>query len=159
MLKFGYAAAFLALAQANPYYKNEAYEKAHPRSGRKVSRREDPSKPLHVHVVPHSHDDVGWLKTIDEYYSGTNQESQHVMVSLILDSVIEELLKNPKRKFTYVEMKFFTMWYWRQSEETRNNVKMLVREGRLEFSNVAATKLRRKIRYLQMCRIFCLSYP
>ena len=29
-------------------------------------------KKLTVHFVHHTHDDVGWLKTVDEYFSGIN---------------------------------------------------------------------------------------
>ncbi len=31
---------------------------------------------LNVHIVAHTHDDVGWLKTIDQYYYGSNQNIQ-----------------------------------------------------------------------------------
>jgi len=49
--------------------------------------------------------------------------------------VIQELIKKPHRRFTYVEMKFFTMWYYEQDEEVKEQVKMLVKEGRFEFVN------------------------
>jgi hypothetical protein len=67
---------------------------------------------LFVHLIPHTHDDVGWLKNPDEYFSGTAMNTlQYAYVELIIDSVINELLEDPAKKFTYVEMKFFSMWW------------------------------------------------
>ena len=63
-------------------------------------------------MISHTHDDVGWLKTVDEYFTGTNQEVAQASVQLIIDTVIDELIADPNKKFTYVEMKFFSMW-WR----------------------------------------------
>lgn len=88
-----------------------------------------------VHVVPHTHDDVGWLKTVDQYYMGANNSIQHAAVHHILDTVVEELQKNPNRKFIYVEQAFFQMWWERQTEEVQAATKTLVSNGQIEFIN------------------------
>ena len=31
---------------------------------------------LRIHMIPHSHEDVGWLKTVDECYYGANNAAQ-----------------------------------------------------------------------------------
>ena len=41
----------------------------------------------------------------------------------------------PHTKFTYVEMKYFSMWWNRQPKEIKDKVKKFVKEGRFEFLN------------------------
>ena len=60
---------------------------------------------INVHLVPHSHDDTGWLKTVDQYYVGSNramfggiQENQRVGVQYVLDSVVKELMFDPNKR-------------------------------------------------------------
>ena len=90
---------------------------------------------INVHIVPHSHDDVGWVKTVDQYYAGSNSSIEQAAVQFILDTVVEELWKDPNRRFIYVEMYYFERWWREQDEATKERVRTLVREGRLEFAN------------------------
>ena len=86
-----------------------------------------------VHIIPHTHDDTGWLWTLEQYYLGSG--GAQVSVKNILDSFVDSLFHNPERTFTYVEMAFFTKWYKNQIELVKQKVKQLIREKRFEFIN------------------------
>ena len=90
---------------------------------------------LQIHFVAHTHDDVGWLKTVDEYYYGANNSIQHAGVQYILDSVIPALEANSERKFIYVEIGYFKRWWDEQTSSMRDRVKKLVKNRQLEFIN------------------------
>ena len=109
------------------------YDNASSSSSRNINKKKNF---LNIHVVPHTHDDVGWLKTVDEYYNGWNNTIQLVSVREILTSVVEALEENPSRTFTYVEQKFFTMWWKEQPESVKDRVQTLVRDTKqLTFVN------------------------
>ncbi|CAG2173918.1 unnamed protein product, partial [Oppiella nova] len=86
----------------------------------------DPHK-LNIHLIAHSHNDVGWTQTPDQLYDN------HIVK--ILGTVVEELQKDPARKYTQVEMYFFHRWWLSQTDELRDVVRKLVAEGRLVFIN------------------------
>ena len=88
-----------------------------------------------MHVVPHSHDDVGWLKTVEEYYDGSRRDIQWANVRVELTSIVDALLQDSRRKFSEVEMKFFSMWWDDQTQEMKGKVKHLVENGQLELIN------------------------
>ncbi|KAK9278049.1 hypothetical protein L1049_027607 [Liquidambar formosana] len=87
---------------------------------------------INVHLVAHTHDDVGWLKTVDQYYVGSNNSIQGACVQNVLDSIVPALLADKNRKFIYA---FFQRWWRDQSEEVQSIVKQLVSSGQLELIN------------------------
>ncbi|KAF8400068.1 hypothetical protein HHK36_015943 [Tetracentron sinense] len=87
---------------------------------------------LNVHLVAHTHDDVGWLKTVDQYYVGSNNSIQGACVQNVLDSLVPALLADKNRKFIYA---FFQRWWRDQSEVVQSTVKQLVSSGQLELIN------------------------
>ena len=101
----------------------------------KLDAKLDEPNVLNVHFVPHTHDDVGWLKTVDEYYYGLNMTIQQACVRDILDSVVVALLQHPSRTFAYVEMKFFSLWWKEQSPEIKASVHTLIANQQLSFVN------------------------
>ncbi|KAF8399347.1 hypothetical protein HHK36_015212 [Tetracentron sinense] len=83
------------------------------------------SEKLKVFVVPHSHNDPGWKLTVEEYYE---QSSRH-----ILDTIVETLSKDARRKFIWEEMSYLERW-WRDSSETKREAFInLVKNDQLEI--------------------------
>jgi lysosomal alpha-mannosidase len=107
----------------NSKRKKEMENKKKVEINKKILSRPHMDKTFYVHMVPHTHDDLGWLKTVDEYYTGSDQESHHATVELVLDSVVEQMSLRPQTKFTYVEMKYFAMWWERQPKEIKDKLK------------------------------------
>lgn len=78
---------------------------------------------LNVYVVPHSHNDVGWLRTTQEYFDGC--------VRHILERVVQILYDQPDKKFIWVEIKFFEMW-WKVTKK-QDLFKTILRRKQIEF--------------------------
>ncbi|KAK3094740.1 hypothetical protein FSP39_005639 [Pinctada imbricata] len=80
---------------------------------------------LHVVVIPHTHCDPGWVKTLNDYY--------HQQVKPILDNMVIKLEQDKRRKFMYAEMSFFSIWWDEISEEKRERVKKLIANKQFEI--------------------------
>ncbi|KAK4393043.1 Alpha-mannosidase 2 [Sesamum angolense] len=80
---------------------------------------------LKVFVVPHSHNDPGWKLTVEEYY---DRQSRH-----ILDTIVETLSKDNRRKFIWEEMSYLERWWRDASGAKRQSLINLVQNGQLEI--------------------------
>jgi Glycosyl hydrolases family 38 N-terminal domain/Alpha mannosidase middle domain len=102
---------------------------------------ESTSTVLNIHLVPHSHDDVGWLKTVDQYY-GPGPRNTSIdgrgNVHSIISTVVAALMAHPMRTFCITEIKYLTMWYYDTMHTTqlqRDDLHYLVNNQQIQFVN------------------------
>ncbi|KAK5583106.1 hypothetical protein RB653_004696 [Dictyostelium firmibasis] len=80
---------------------------------------------INVFIIPHSHCDLGWVQTLEQYYSEN--------VTLILDNVIHTLIKDSTKKFNWAEIYYFETWWNEQTSFLQAQVRNLVNNGQLYF--------------------------
>ncbi|BFZ14084.1 hypothetical protein BsWGS_17122 [Bradybaena similaris] len=81
---------------------------------------------LKIILVPHTHCDPGWIKTISDYY--------HTQVKKILDNFVPKLEQTPKYKFMFSEITYFSWWWSEISPSMKDRVRRLISSNQFEIS-------------------------
>lgn len=89
--------------------------------------------PLHVVVMPHSHNDPGWLQTFEGYFG--------IYTKNILNTAVDKLPNLPEMSFLWTEISFLALWFESASEKQKETFKNLVKEGRIEITTGACEKV------------------
>lgn len=81
--------------------------------------------PLKVFILPHSHNDPGWLKTFFGYYD--------TETSKILNLIVDKLTKYEDMRFIWTEISFLNLWWMKATSAQQKAFEKLVQSGRLEI--------------------------
>ncbi|XP_002074126.2 alpha-mannosidase 2 isoform X1 [Drosophila willistoni] len=89
-------------------------------------KKEKQRPPLKVIVVPHSHNDPGWLKTFTNYFQSDSRQ--------ILNLLVTKMQEYKDMTFIWSEISFLQLW-WDQAHPTKQRaLKRLINSGRIEIT-------------------------
>ncbi|CAH1102433.1 unnamed protein product [Psylliodes chrysocephalus] len=87
----------------------------------------DPERPhLKVIIIPHSHNDPGWLKTFEHYFHSTSRQ--------IMNNMITKLQQHKNFTFMWSEISFLNAWWEEAHPSKQRALKELVNSGKLEIT-------------------------
>ncbi|CAL8090465.1 unnamed protein product [Calicophoron daubneyi] len=82
-------------------------------------------RPLEVFIVPHSHQDPGWTKTLDGFFLDQTKN--------FMDAALNVLETRPEARLVYPEVVFLSMWAKSAGDEKKARLKRLLESGKLEI--------------------------
>ncbi|XP_033735847.1 alpha-mannosidase 2-like [Pecten maximus] len=82
-------------------------------------------KPLEIIIVPHSHQDPGWLRTFDQYY--------RLYTSSTLDLIVDKLTVHRDWTFIWSDVVWLARWWTEASADRKLKLNRVLRSGQLEI--------------------------
>lgn len=79
-----------------------------------------------VIIIPHSHNDPGWLKTFETYF--------HVASKQIMSNMVNKLQEYGNLTFIWSEISYLNSWWEEAHPNKQKALKELVNSGRLEIT-------------------------
>lgn len=79
---------------------------------------------IKVFLILHSHNDVGWIETVDSYYDNYSKK--------ILETMMEMLQNNPALKFSWAEI-YYLSRYLEEFPDKKAVIQRFIKEERLEI--------------------------
>lgn len=79
-----------------------------------------------VFIVPHSHNDPGWLKTFENYFHSSSRQ--------IMNNMVAKLQQYKNLTFIWSEISFLNAWWEEAHPSKQRALRDLVQSGRLEIT-------------------------
>jgi hypothetical protein len=80
-----------------------------------------------INIIPHSHQDFGWLYTAQEYFKA--------QVSEILDNVVEKMASDSFYRFVIADLAFLKLWWNKSSAASQQALLRAIKSKQIEVLN------------------------
>lgn len=100
-------------------------------------------------IVPHSHNDPGWLHTFEHYFQ--------LETKRILNQIVAKLQQYPDMTFIWSEISFLTAW-WDSAHPTKQKVyKKIINTNRNAFMHTISLSYIKRFQKINQYRHICFT--